>query len=82
LVQALLQAITLGAIISKISGQKMGFMEVAKINQKDLVIMNELFESGTVVPIIDRCFPFCETAEAVGYLGEGHARGKVVISVI
>jgi NADPH:quinone reductase-like Zn-dependent oxidoreductase len=82
LVQALLQAITLGSVISKISQQKMGFMEIAKINQQDLVIMNELFESGTVVPIIDRCFPFCETAEAVRYLGEGHARGKVVISVI
>jgi NADPH:quinone reductase-like Zn-dependent oxidoreductase len=81
LIQALFQAITLGTVISKISGQKMVFMEIAKINQKDLGIMNELFEAGTVVPMIDRCFPFRETAEAVRYLGEGHARGKIVITV-
>jgi NADPH:quinone reductase-like Zn-dependent oxidoreductase len=81
LIQALFQAITLGTVISKISGQKMVFMEIAKINQKDLGIMNELFEAGTVVPMIDRCFPFRETAEAVRYLGEEHARGKVVIAV-
>ena len=60
----------------------MGFMEIAKINQKDLVIMNELFEAGKVVPIIDRCYSFHETAEALRYLGEGHARGKVVITVV
>lgn len=82
LIQALLQAMALGPLISKTGGQKMGLMEIAKINQKDLVIMNELFEAGKVVPIIDRCYSFRETAEALRYLGEGHARGKVVISIV
>jgi NADPH:quinone reductase-like Zn-dependent oxidoreductase len=71
----------LGPLISKTGGQKMSFMEVAKVNQKDLATMNELFEAGKVVPVIDRCYSFHETAEALRYLGEGHARGKVVITV-
>jgi len=82
LIQALLQAMLLGPLISRTGGQKMGFMEIAKINQKDLVIMNELFEAGKVVPVIDKCYSFHETAEALRYLGEGHARGKVVITVV
>ena len=82
LIQALLQAILLGRLISRTGGQKMGFMEIAKINQKDLVVMNELFEVGKVVPVIDRCYSFLETAEALRYLGEGHARGKIVITMV
>ena len=82
LLQALLEALILGKLISRTGRQKMGFMEIAKINQKDLVIMNELFETGKVVPVIDRCYSFRETAEALRYLGEGHARGKVVITVV
>jgi len=81
LIRALLEALVLGPIISRSGGQTMGFMEIAKINQKDLGIMNELFEAGKVVPMIDKCFSFQETAEALRYLGEGHARGKVVITM-
>jgi len=82
LIQALLEAMLLGPLLSRTGGQRMGFMEIAKINQKDLVIMNELFEAGKVVPVIDKCYSFHETAEALRYLGEGHARGKVVITVV
>jgi NADPH:quinone reductase-like Zn-dependent oxidoreductase len=82
LLQALFQAMVLGPLLSRTGGQKMGFMEIAKINQKDLVTMNELFEAGKVVPVIDRRYSFHETAEALRYLGEGHARGKVVITVV
>jgi NADPH:quinone reductase-like Zn-dependent oxidoreductase len=52
-----------------------------KPNQKDLVFMNELLEDGKVVPVIDRRYPLSEVAEAFRYFGEGHARGKVVITV-
>ena len=48
---------------------------------KDLAFIKELFEAGKVVPIIDRRYPLNETAEALRYFGEGHARGKVVITV-
>ena len=50
-------------------------------NQKDLVYIKELSEAGKVKPVIDRRYPLKEVAEAVRYLGEGHANGKIVITV-
>jgi NADPH:quinone reductase-like Zn-dependent oxidoreductase len=50
-------------------------------NQKDLLFIKELLEAGKVVPVIDRRYPLSEVAEAIRYLEEGHARGKVVITV-
>ena len=43
--------------------------------------MKELLEAGKVVPVIDKCYPLSEAAEALRYLGSGHARGKIVITV-
>ena len=81
LYQALLQALLLGPVLSRTGRQKMGFMGIAKMNQKDLVYLKELVEAGKVVPVIDRRYPLRETAEALRHLEEGHARGKVVITV-
>ncbi len=52
-----------------------------KANPKDLALLKELAETGKLVPIIDRCYRLDETADALRYLGQGHARGKVVITV-
>lgn len=52
-----------------------------RMDRKDLDSIGELIEAGKVKPVIDRCYPFSETAEALRYLGTGHARGKVVITV-
>jgi len=54
---------------------------MANINQKDLAFMKELLASGKVKPVIDRRYPLSETADALRYLGEGHAKGKIVIMV-
>ncbi len=54
----------------------------AKPSQKDLVFLKELIEAGKVVPVIDKQYSLSETPEALRYLGEGHARGKVVITVV
>lgn len=62
-------------------GKKIGLMETAKGNKKDLHIIKELLEAGKVVPVIDRCFPLSEVAGAIRYLEAGHAQGKVVITV-
>ena len=75
-----LQAMLLGPLISMTGSKKMGVL-MGKPNQKDLVFLIELFEAGKVVPVIDRCYPLSEVAEAFRYLGEGHAKGKVVITV-
>ncbi len=54
---------------------------VSFATNEDLVDLKELIEAGKVTPVIDRTYPLSETPEAIGYLGEGHARGKVVITV-
>jgi NADPH:quinone reductase-like Zn-dependent oxidoreductase len=58
----------------------MGFF-LANINQKDLVFLKELLEAGKVVPVIDRRYPLSGAAQALRYLAEGHAHGKVVLTV-
>jgi NADPH:quinone reductase-like Zn-dependent oxidoreductase len=60
--------------------QKVVFF-VAKINKADLEVLRELLEAGTVTPLIDRRYELSETADALRYLGEGHAQTKVVITV-
>jgi NADPH:quinone reductase-like Zn-dependent oxidoreductase len=66
--------------MSESGGKKMGGVS-AKRNQEDLAFLKELVEAGKVVPVVDRRYPLSEAAEALRYLGEGHARGKVVIIV-
>ena len=61
-------------------GQAVKFF-IAKINKEDLEILRELMETGKVKPVIDRSFELSETANALRYLGEGHARGKVIITM-
>jgi len=73
------QGMFLGPWISMTGGKKMGIL--AHKPNKDLVFMKELFEAGKVVPVIDRRYPLSEVPEALRYLGEGHAQGKVVITV-
>jgi NADPH:quinone reductase-like Zn-dependent oxidoreductase len=75
------QAMFLGSWLSRKRGKKMGFMGIAKTNQKDLVYMGELLEAGKVVPAIERYYPLSEVAAAIRYLAEGNAQGKVVITV-
>ncbi len=50
-------------------------------NQADLLVLKSLIESGSLKPVIDRTYPLDETAEAIAYVGQGHAQGKVVIVV-
>jgi NADPH:quinone reductase-like Zn-dependent oxidoreductase len=74
------QAMLLGSWMSEKGGRKIGGVS-AKRSQKDLIILKELLEAGKIIPVIDRRYPLSEAAEALRYLGAGHARGKVVITV-
>ena len=74
------QSMLLGSIMSEADGRKMTGVS-AKRSQDDLIVIKELFETGKVKSIIDRQYLLSETAEALRYLGAGHARGKVVISM-
>ncbi|MGB2762782.1 MAG: NAD(P)-dependent alcohol dehydrogenase [Candidatus Aminicenantaceae bacterium] len=73
------QTIFLGPLISMTGSKKMGIL--AHKPNKGLDFMKEFFEAGKVVPVIDRRYPLSEVPEALRYFGEGHARGKVVITV-
>jgi len=74
------QSMLMGSIMSETEGRKMGGVS-AKGSQNDLVFMKELFEAGKVKSVIDRRYPLSDAAEALRYIGEGHAKGKVVITV-
>ena len=67
-------------VLSPFVSQKM-FLFIARIDSKDLTIMGELMEAGKVTPVIDRRYSLSEVHEAIRYLEEGHARGKVVITL-
>ncbi len=75
----ILQLVFLGSLISMIGSKKLKL--IMHKPSKGLNILNELFESGKIKPFVDRCFPLSETAEAFLYFGEGHFKGKVVITV-
>jgi NADPH:quinone reductase-like Zn-dependent oxidoreductase len=67
---------------SKLSrGDKKFVFFVAKSNAEDFVVLRDLMEAGKVVPVIDRRYPLDETAQAMRYLIEGGARGKIVLTM-
>lgn len=65
---------------SRFRSQRMTFF-VAKIRREDLSLMRDLIEAGKVRAVVERTYPLSEARDALAYLGEGHARGKLVITV-
>jgi len=78
---AILQAFTLGPLISMTGSKKMGIVMWKPNNQEDLEFLEELYASGKVAPVIDRRYPLSEVPEALRYVGEGLAKGKVIITM-
>jgi NADPH:quinone reductase-like Zn-dependent oxidoreductase len=66
--------------LSRLSSQSL-VMVLAKSSKEDLTLIRELMGAGKVTPVIDRRYGLCEVPEAIRYLEEGHARGKVVIAL-
>jgi NADPH:quinone reductase-like Zn-dependent oxidoreductase len=75
-----LKGLVLGPLLSRIGSRKFRFF-IAKINAADLNVLSEFLEARKIVSVIDRCYPLAETADAMRYREEGHARGKVVITI-
>src|SRR6266700_1144527 len=67
-------------VVSPFVNQKMGMM-MAELKKSDLAILGDMMQSGKVKPVIDRTYKLSELPAAIGNLEEGHARGKVVITV-
>jgi NADPH:quinone reductase-like Zn-dependent oxidoreductase len=76
----LTQAMVQGPWISLTGNKKMGNM-LQRPNQKDLVFIKDLLETGRVKPVIDRSYKLSEMPEALSYFEEGHSQGKVVITM-
>jgi NADPH:quinone reductase-like Zn-dependent oxidoreductase len=62
------------------SSRKVVFF-IAKFNKADMMVLRELLEAGKVTPVIDRRYELSEIADALRYLGKGHAQGKIVITM-
>jgi NADPH:quinone reductase-like Zn-dependent oxidoreductase len=67
-------------LLSRFVGQKLGTF-ISRENHEDMTVLKELIEAGKVTPVIDRTYPLSEVPEAIRYLEQGRARGKVVIIV-
>jgi NADPH:quinone reductase-like Zn-dependent oxidoreductase len=68
-------------LVLSLFGNQKAVMFIAKGSQADLTLIAELMVAGKVKPVIDKCYRFNETAEAVRHLEAGHAKGKVVVAV-
>ena len=79
-VATLFQILFLGPWIKRTTGRNVRILMVPQ-NSKDLIAITELCEAGKVIPVIDRRYPFNEIPEALRYVSEGRAKGKVVITV-
>jgi NADPH:quinone reductase-like Zn-dependent oxidoreductase len=66
-------------MISMIGRKKLTLVMHKPNNNLDII--KDLLESGKIKPVVDKCFPLSETAEAFQYFGEGHFKGKVVVVV-
>ena len=67
-------------LLSRFISQKLTTF-ISSENHQDMLVLKEFIESGKVTPVIDRSYPLCEAPEAIRYLEQGHARGKVAITV-
>jgi NADPH:quinone reductase-like Zn-dependent oxidoreductase len=76
----IMQANILGPSVSEATGKKLVALS-QKPSQDDLAFMNELIEAGKVKPVIDRRYPLSDVAKALQYYEEGHAQGKIVITM-
>ena len=76
----LLQVVFLGPLIRRATGKRIAVLMV-RPNRADLIAAAELVQTGMLNPMIDRQYPLSQVPEALRYLGDGRARGKLVIDV-
>jgi NADPH:quinone reductase-like Zn-dependent oxidoreductase len=76
----LLQHLILGQLVSKFGSKKMGMM-LAHITKPDFGVLQELMETGKLVPVVESCYPLSQVAEAYRHLETRHTRGKIVVTL-
>lgn len=71
----------LGVRLASIGGTRKAALFIAKLNKADLMVLRKLLAEGRIAPVIDRSYPLNRVTEAFDYMGEGHARGKIIITI-
>lgn len=69
-----------GVRLASLGSSRKVILFVARMNKSDLMALHDLLQAAKVTPVIDRCYPLADVPAALRYLGEGHARGKIVIT--
>ena len=67
-------------VLSRFTSQKLTTF-ISRENHEDMLFLAELIEAGKITPVIDRTYPLAQAPQAIDYLTQGHARGKVVITI-
>ena len=67
--------------VGGVIGRRTAVFFIAKFNKPDMILLHDMLEAGKMTPVIDRRFELNEIGDALRYLGEGHAQGKIVVSV-
>ena len=79
-VARLIEVLVMGSLVSKTTGKSIGVL-VVKPNARDLAYIAGLCTAGEITPTIDKCYPLSEVSDALRYLGENRAKGKVIINI-
>ena len=77
----IVEAATLGTLISRTSPQTVGLLLGWPNRRRDMAEVSELLRSGAIHPVVDRSYPLAEAAAALRYVADGHVQGKVVIDI-
>jgi NADPH:quinone reductase-like Zn-dependent oxidoreductase len=81
-IRGMLQALTLGPLISRAGGRRMAIMTWwSPFRREDVTVLEKLFADGKIAPAIDRRYPLSEVPDALRYLDAGHPKGKIVINI-
>jgi NADPH:quinone reductase-like Zn-dependent oxidoreductase len=71
----------IGVRLASVRGTQKVALFIAKLNKADLLNLQKLLLEGKITPVIDRCYELKRVPEAFNYMGEGHAKGKIIITV-
>lgn len=78
----LFQVVIIGSLRSRFGDKHLGMMGTAQPNKADLLTLKDMLASGQINPVVERAYPLSETADAIRYLEDGHAYGKIVVNVL
>jgi NADPH:quinone reductase-like Zn-dependent oxidoreductase len=77
----IIEVLVAGRLLSRFGAKKLDFMGIAKTDPNDLLTLRDMLEIGQIKSVIDRTYPLNQTVDALRYLMEHHAAGKVIITV-